>query len=235
VSLQVQIRKRYPGARPFVLDAEFVATPGITILFGPSGSGKSTILECVAGIALPDAARMLLGGVDFTHQLTHRRKIGYLFQSLALFPHMTALENVAYGLFALPRAEREQKARAALQRFHVGHLAAYRPDQISGGERQRVALARTLVIEPRALLLDEPLSALDIQTKTAIMADLRAWNAERRIPIIYVTHALEEALSLGDRVIVLRDGKVANEGDPREVLAAELELLTGLMTANGAR
>jgi molybdate transport system ATP-binding protein len=232
VSLRVKIRKRFSGKRLFELDVQFRANAGVTVVFGPSGSGKSTLLECIAGLAAPDTGSIQLNDCELSRVPVQQRRIGYLFQTLALFPHMTALGNVEFGLLGRSHAERKSIAAAMLDKLHVGHLAAQRPDQISGGERQRVALARTLVIEPQTLLLDEPLSALDLPTKAAIIADLRAWNEQRRIPILYVTHALEEALSLGDHVIMLKEGRIVAEGPPREVLAAERALLMNMMTAN---
>ena len=232
MSLAVEIRKRFAGTRPFELDVSFDAQAGVTVLFGPSGSGKSTLLECIAGLVRPDHGTIRLNGAEVSVAPVERRQIGYLFQSLALFPHMTAQQNVEFGLAPRSAEERKQVALEMLERLHVAHLAARRPEQISGGERQRVALARTLVIEPKALLLDEPLSALDLATKAAIMEDLRRWNERRKVPILYVTHALEEALSLGERVIVLREGKIVAQGAPRDVLAPERELLMSMMTAN---
>jgi molybdate transport system ATP-binding protein len=231
VSLSVELRKQFAGKRSFELDVRFQADAGVTVLFGPSGSGKSTLLECIAGLSLPDAGMVRLHDRELLGVPIEHRRIGYLFQTLALFPHMTAQKNVEFGLAARSAAERRRVATEMLERLHVADLAEQRADQISGGERQRVALARTLVIEPQALLLDEPLSALDLKTKAAIMADLRAWNERRRIPILYVTHALEEALSLGDRVIILKEGRIAAEGEPRIVLTAERELLMKMMTA----
>ena len=232
MSLEVTIRKRFSGQRPFELDLSFAAQAGVTVLFGPSGAGKSTVLECIAGLAQPDHGRVRLNDKELKNLPVEQRRIGYLFQSLALFPHMTALQNVEFGLANLAADERHSVALKMLERLHVAHLAGRRPEQISGGERQRVALARTLVIEPEALLLDEPLSALDLATKAAIMQDLRTWNEQRKIPILYVTHALEEALSLGDRVIGLREGRIVAQGEPREVLAPERELLMSMMTAS---
>jgi molybdate transport system ATP-binding protein len=233
VSLAVEIRKRFSGKRPSELEVSFEAQAGVTVLFGPSGSGKSTVLECIAGLAQPDHGRVRLNDKELLNVPVEQRRIGYLFQSLALFPHMTARQNVEFGLVDLSAEERSRTALEMLERFDVAHLAGRRPDQISGGERQRVALARTLVIGPKALLLDEPLSALDLATKAAIMQDLRTWNEQRKIPILYVTHALEEALSLGNHVIVLREGRIVAEGEPQQVLGSERELLMSMMTATG--
>jgi molybdate transport system ATP-binding protein len=152
-----------------------------------------------------------------------RRRIGYVFQTLALFPHLTVLENVEYGLRA---ADRRTRSVAILEQFRIGHLCNRRPGQVSGGERQRVALARALVTDPCVLLLDEPLSALDLPTRARLMEDLRAWNDAHQIPILYVTHAREEAFSLGERVLVLENGRLLAQGSPREVLDAPRHELT---------
>jgi molybdate transport system ATP-binding protein len=215
VVLSVRVRRRLvSGARSFLLDAEFDVPPGITILFGPSGAGKSTLLGAIAGLLRPDAGKITLNGaVLFDHDrqidvAVAQRRVGYVFQELALFPHLTAAENVGYGLASLPRPERESRVAAALASFHIEEVAERRPDDISGGERQRVALARSLVTEPRALLLDEPLSALDEEIKQKILDDLRAWNAARRLPVLYVTHSREEAAAIGEQVVYMRQGRI---------------------------
>jgi ABC-type Fe3+/spermidine/putrescine transport system ATPase subunit len=229
VSLSAKLQKRFSGSAPFALDVELMARPGITVLFGPSGSGKTTILECIAGLIKPDAGWVKLGDEDITRLRPRDRGIGYLFQEPALFPHMTARENVEYGVRSSSRSERRTRAMKILERMRVSQLADRRPDAISGGEKQRVALARTLATEPHALLLDEPLSALDVATAQSIIADLRAWNAESPIPIIYVTHALEETFALADRVIVLDGGTVVRQGSAQDVLATERESLLQML------
>jgi molybdate transport system ATP-binding protein len=225
--LHIRIEKRFQADRTsgFRLKAEFNAGPGITILFGPSGAGKSTILDCIAGLQTPDSGEIRLGDeVLFDAQRrvavpVNRRGLGYVFQSLALFPHLTVEQNVAYGLTRLGRSERRRQVSELLQAFHIAHLAGRRPSQVSGGERQRVALARTLVVEPRALLLDEPLAALDLAVKTSIIDDLRAWT-RRRIPVLYVTHNREEVLALGEQILVVDNGGILARGTPHEVLRA---------------
>ena len=151
-----------------------------------------------------------------------KRGVGYVLQDLALFPHLTAEQNTEYGLAHLPRSVRRQRAKAMLQEFHIEHLRQQRPGEISGGERQRVALARALVTDPCVLLLDEPLAALDSPTKSKIIDDLRRWNQAHRIPILYVTHAREEVLALGERVLVMEEGRIIAQGAPHEVLGAPL-------------
>jgi molybdate transport system ATP-binding protein len=224
VTLSVDIRK-WLSAR-FALEAKFIAPPGITILFGRSGSGKTTLLNCIAGLGRPDAGRIALDShvlfdADAKIDLPPaRRAVGFLFQDLALFPHLTAAQNVEYGLAKLPTKARRERAAAILDAMRVGNLAARKPAEISGGEKQRVALARSLVTDPALLLLDEPLAALDAITKSSIMEDLRAWNVAHGIPIIYVTHSLEEAFAVGEAVVVLEAGKIIARGNPLEVLDA---------------
>jgi len=214
------------AAPSFLLDLEVEVPPGITILFGPSGAGKSTLLDCIAGLTQPDAGRIAINGnllFDSSKKLNvppQHRQISYVFQSLALFPHMTAEANVAYGLPDLSEQERLARVSEILQMFRVEKLRGRRPREISGGEQQRVALARSLVTLPRVLLLDEPLTGLDAELKASIIDDLRAWNAAHRIPILYVTHSREEVDALGERVIALLHGKIVSEGTPREVLDA---------------
>ncbi len=228
--LTAQFRKR-PAAqsREFVLDVEFQAAPGFTILFGPSGAGKTTLLDCVAGLASPDAGRIAIGDhilFDAAQDIdlaAAKRRVGYVFQNLALFPHLTVEQNVQYGLAHLPPAERAQRASAILQAFRIAPLAKRYPREISGGESQRAALARTLVTDPSVLLLDEPLAALDAATKTKIIDDLRQWNQAHRIPILYVTHSREEVFALGERVIVLDTGRIVAQGTPHEVITAPLQ------------
>ncbi len=149
-----------------------------------------------------------------------QRKVGYVLQDLALFPHLTVEQNVEFGLAHLARSERKQRAFAMLEEFRIDHLRHQRPGQISGGERQRVALARSLVTDPCVLLLDEPLAALDAATKGKILDDLRRWNQAHRIPILYVTHSREEVMALGERVLVMEAGRIVEQGTPHEVLSA---------------
>jgi molybdate transport system ATP-binding protein len=209
----------------FALDAEFRADAGFTILFGSSGAGKTTLLHCVAGLHSPDEGRVSLGGrVLFDSQLrinvpVRQRATGYLFQTLALFPHLSVEQNVTYGIVRMPPRELRQRTSGILESFRLAHLRQRKPNEISGGERQRVALARSLVTEPKVLLLDEPLSALDAATKSSIIADLSAWNTARGVPILYVTHSPAEAFALGERVIVLDSGRVLAEGTPQQVLS----------------
>jgi molybdate transport system ATP-binding protein len=222
MTLTVHLAKRLPSG--FALDVSFAAEAGVTILFGASGSGKTTVLRSVAGLARPDAGRIAIGDrvlFDSTLRVdvpVPRRRIGYVFQQLALFPHLTVAQNIAYGLAALPAAARRARVAEAAESFRIANLLERRPRQISGGEQQRTALARALVTNPDALLLDEPLSALDYAIQLHIMEDLRRWNAERRIPILYVTHSHREAFALGERLIALEHGRILASGTPHDVL-----------------
>jgi molybdate transport system ATP-binding protein len=220
--LTASIQKRL--SPEFGLDVTFEAPPGITIVFGVSGSGKTTILRSVAGLVRPDAGRILINTEVLFDSATgrdvppRRRKIGYVFQQLALFPHMTAGANIEYGLAHLDHGERRRRVQEISDSFRIGHILARRPAAISGGERQRVALARALVMDPAVLLLDEPLSALDHGAQSRIIDDLRAWNAAHAIPILYVTHAHREVFALGERVLVLEGGRVLAAGTPEDVM-----------------
>ena len=205
----------------FALDVGFTLQPGVNVLFGPSGSGKTCILQMLAGIDRPDAGSITLGdralfdsarSIDLPPQ---QRRVGYVFQHLALFPHLTASQNVMYGLAHLPDATRQQRARILLEEtFGIPHLAARRASKLSGGEKQRVALARALAPEPDFLLLDEPFSALDLATKSHILEEFLSWVAKYPIPILYVTHDREEIFSAAQHILVLENGKVIAEGAP---------------------
>jgi molybdate transport system ATP-binding protein len=225
--LAIQLHKRFANAgRDFMLDVGFSLAPGITIIFGPSGAGKTTLLDCVAGLTTPDSGKIEVGErVLFDHARktnlsVQSRRIGYVFQDLALFPHLTVAENIEYGLSGVDKNGRRQKRDAILESFRISHLRARKPGEISGGERQRVALARALVTDPCILLLDEPMAALDAATKSRIIDDVRAWNAAHAIPILYVTHNREEVFALGDRVLVLENGRIIADGTPHGVMAA---------------
>jgi molybdate transport system ATP-binding protein len=225
--LEVRIRKRFVSAEgSFILNVHFRALAGFTIIFGASGAGKTTLLDCIAGLAEPDEGRIAVGGNDLYDSekkfslVPWKRRIGYVLQDLSLFPHLTAEENVGYGLNRLSAADRQARSREILEVFRVDHVRGRYPEQISGGERQRVALARTLVTEPRVLLLDEPLAALDHPTRSRILDDLRRWNQNRRVPILHVTHSSDEVFALGHEVIVLDAGKIIAQGPPHDVMHA---------------
>ena len=208
----------------FALHVAFTAPPGVNIVFGASGSGKTTVLRCLAGLVRPDSGHVAVGDrvlFDASARIdipARERRVGFVFQQLALFPHMTIEENIAYGLAHVPSDERERRIAAIAESFHITPMLQRRPASVSGGERQRAALARALVTDPSMLLLDEPLSALDYAIQAKIMDDLRAWNGARSIPILYVTHNHREVFALGERVIALERGRVLATGSPHEVL-----------------
>jgi molybdate transport system ATP-binding protein len=212
----------------FTLEVEFAAGPGITIVFGESGSGKSTLLRCLAGLLTPDAGRVSVAGTVWFDGAVARnlppsaRRVGYVFQDLALFPHMSVRDNLAYGVPRSARSDSQRRIEAIAERFRIAHLLGRKPGAISGGESQRTALARALVTDPALLLLDEPLSALDHVTQSRIIEDLRAWNAAHSIPILYVTHAHREVFALGERVLVLEQGRMLAAGTPHEVMDTPL-------------
>ncbi len=217
--LSIDIALAMPSAEGpgFRLELAFDVPPGVTVLFGPSGAGKSRTLACIAGIARPDRGRISLGGdVWFDSRANrdlpvHRRRVAYVFQSLALFPHMTGEENVAYGADRATRQERLARAREVLARMHVGHLARRKPRTYSGGEAQRVALARALAMRPRVLLFDEPFSALDASVRDELLAEVRDVLAVEKVPTVLVTHRPEEARALGERVVFIENGKKHGE------------------------
>jgi molybdate transport system ATP-binding protein len=214
----------------FTLDLVLECPPGITCVMGPSGSGKSTILGVLAGLTQPDAGRVALGDTVWLDRAkainvpVHLRRLSYVFQGLALFPHMTAVHNVEYGMHDIPRTERAIKARALLDRVGVGHLADRRPRTFSGGEAQRVALARALARQPQLLLLDEPFSALDRDLRAQLTTLVRELVPELQVPLIHVTHSIAEARQLADKIIRLERGRIVAQGAPADVLAGVTSL-----------
>ncbi len=224
-SLYVNVVKKFERASSFELRVSTEIPPGITMLFGHSGSGKTTLLNCVAGLIKPDSGAIRVNGetwfdsYDGVNLPPQRRQVGYQMQDLALFPHLTAQQNIHYGLAGVSEKQRLVRITQANLAFKIGHVWDRLPREMSGGEQQRVALARALVTLPRVLLLDEPLSSLDPAIKTAIMDDLRAWITVYRIPVLYVTHSREEVFALAERVISLEKGQVTGIGTPREVFS----------------
>jgi molybdenum ABC transporter ATP-binding protein len=231
-TLHVEVCKRHSPGRSsrFQLEAKLAVSPGVTVIVGQSGAGKTTLLRCIAGLSNPEEGHIAIGDhvlFDSRKKIRlepARRKVAFVFQDLALFPHLSVEENVMYGLRRLDAAER--RMREIMASFQIEHLGSRFPREISGGEQQRVALARSLVTEPSVLLLDEPLSSLDPRTKVLIIDDLRRWNKTRRIPILYVTHDHDELLALGDRAIVLERGKIVSDGPPIDVLPNPLRIAT---------
>lgn len=190
-------------------------------LLGPSGCGKTTLLRMVAGFVDPTAGRILVGGENVTKRPPSRRGMAMVFQSYALWPHMTVRENVAYGLKIrkLPKAELDARADEALAAVQLEALARRRPNALSGGQQQRVALARALVVRPSVLLLDEPLSNLDARLRQDMRAEIRRICKDANLTGIYVTHDQDEALSMADRIALLKDGRIVQCGPPSELYA----------------
>jgi putative spermidine/putrescine transport system ATP-binding protein len=188
-------------------------------LLGPSGSGKTTTLRLIAGFELPDDGRVELAGRDVSDQPPYARDVNTVFQDYALFPHMTVLENVEYGLRIkkVPKPDRRRRAEEALDIVRLPGLGARKPAQLSGGQRQRVALARALVNRPRVLLLDEPLGALDLKLRQEMQVELKRIQGEVGITFVYVTHDQEEALTMSDRMAVFNAGRIEQVGPPAEV------------------
>jgi putative spermidine/putrescine transport system ATP-binding protein len=200
------------------VDLQIAAGEFFTML-GPSGSGKTTLLRLIAGFERPDAGSVELGGTDVTREPPYARDVNTVFQDYALFPHMSVLENVEYGLRVkrVPRAQRRLRAEAALEMVRLTGLSGRKPLQLSGGQRQRVALARAIVNEPGVLLLDEPLGALDLKLRQDMQLELKRIQREVRITFIYVTHDQEEALTMSDRLAVFNQGRIEQVGAPVDV------------------
>jgi molybdate transport system ATP-binding protein len=220
--LKAELRLRLSSA--FELDCRFEVPTGFTVLFGPSGAGKTSVLDCIAGIKRPHAGIVSINGSSLFESAkqidlpSSRRRLAYVFQDLALFPHLNVRENIAYGLKAESPESGGVACRRILYQFGIDHLCTRFPGDLSGGERQRVALARSLVTNPQALLLDEPLAGLDRATRMKIVDDLRSWNVVHQIPILYVTHSVREAVALGERALIMREGRIVAEGTPSELL-----------------
>ena len=209
----------------FSLDAEWDVLPGrVLTLFGPSGAGKTTLLRAVAGLIRPQEGHVEVGGVvvfdgaSGTWVRPHQRRIGLLTQQYHLFPHLTLADNIAYGLVGQSKTHRQQRVEELVSGFRLSGLEQRRPFEISAGQQQRVALARALAPRPALMLLDEPFSSLDVELRRNLRLELRASLAEAHVPVIMVTHDIEEAITVGDSVQVIHDGKVGAAGNPLEVL-----------------
>ena len=223
VSVAIECVVKRFGAYTALKDVSLGVQPGeLFFLLGPSGCGKTTLLRCLAGFYRPDSGRILIGDEEVTALPPHRRDTGMMFQSYALWPHMTVEENVAFGLEMrnVPRAESRRRVGEALEHVHLADRAKARPNQLSGGQQQRVALARALVIRPRCLLLDEPLSNLDAKLRLEMRMEIRRICKQAGLTAIYVTHDQKEALSVADRLAVMRDGVIEQIGTPEEVYRA---------------
>ncbi len=212
--------KTFAGTRvlePTTLD---IASGETLVLLGPSGCGKTTMLRIIAGLEQPDAGgRIMFGGKDMTHVPIERRNVGMVFQSYALFPNMSVADNIGYGLKirGVPQSKRAERIAELVELTSIAGLEDRRIDQLSGGQRQRVALARAVAIRPNILLLDEPLTALDAALRERLRGDLNRLLRSLGITTIYVTHDQAEAMELGDRIVVMSKGRIAQIGTPREI------------------
>ncbi|HYL76294.1 MAG TPA: ATP-binding cassette domain-containing protein [Bryobacteraceae bacterium] len=224
--IEARIRKQFAaGAESagFSLDVEFQTGSGITVLFGPSGAGKTLTLDCIAGFERPDEGRILLDdeilfdGAAGVHLPPRARRCGYVFQNYALFPHMTLRKNLEFGAERIPRLERHRKVNEMLEKFHLSEVSGRRPHELSGGQKQRCSIARALIGSPRLLLLDEPARGLDAPLRAELYSVLRQVRQEFATPVLVVTHDLDECIELGEEMIVLRDGRIVQSGEPRKV------------------
>ncbi|MFT3777093.1 MAG: ABC transporter ATP-binding protein [Ottowia sp.] len=216
----VALTKRYAQGRPAVDGIDLRIDGGsYCCLLGPSGCGKSTTLRMIAGHESVTSGDVLLDDRNITDLPAAERGTAMMFQSFALFPHLSALDNVAFSLKmkGIAKAERHRRAQDLLERVAMGHLAQRKPAEMSGGQQQRVALARALITQPRVLLLDEPLSALDPFLRIQMRAELRRWQKELGLTFIHVTHSQEEAMALADTMVVMNHGVIEQAGPPREV------------------
>ena len=228
MKLAARIVKRFPAradSAEFLLDVEFEADAGISVLFGASGAGKSLTLDSVAGFAHPDDGQILLGnrilfdaptGVNVRPQ---QRECGYVFQNYALFPHMTVRENLAFAAERRPRLERHRRVTEMVERFQLTEIAGRRPSDISGGQRQRCSIARALIAAPQILLMDEPTRGLDASLRSDFYTLLRELRSDLKIPILLVTHDLDEGVALGDRMLVYLAGQIVQTGSPQAVIS----------------
>lgn len=221
------ITRRYPPgpeSAGFHLEVEFEAAAGVTALYGPSGSGKTLTLDAIAGFVKPDSGRILLddrilfdaqSGVNLVPQ---ERACGYVFQNYALFPHMTLRENLAFAAYSLPRLERHRRIAEQLERFKLAGMAGRYPHELSGGQKQRGSIARALIANPRAVLLDEPGRGLDEALRGDLHGLIQELRASLRVPILLVTHDPEECFALADRVLIYDAGRIVHRGSPADLL-----------------
>ena len=213
------VRKVF-GTFTAIPDLSLTIEPGTLVtLLGPSGCGKTTTLRMLAGLEHPTSGKILIGGKDVTMLPANERDVSMVFQSYALFPHMSSLDNVAYGLESsgLSRKEARERAEEGLALVGLAGMGARLPAELSGGQQQRVAVARALVLEPQVLLLDEPLSNLDARLRRKVRTDIRELQQRLGFTAVYVTHDQDEALAVSDRIIIMKDGEIAQSGAPREL------------------
>jgi putative spermidine/putrescine transport system ATP-binding protein len=228
------LQKSYAGSSVFEnIDCQIERGEFVTLL-GPSGCGKSTLLRCIAGLTPVDGGRILLDGHDIVPLSPQKRGIGMVFQSYALFPNMTVEQNVAFGLRMqkVKGEESQARVREALDLVELGSFAGRYPHQLSGGQCQRVALARSLVTRPRLLLLDEPLSALDARIRKHLREQIRAIQRELGLTTIFVTHDQEEALTMSDRIVLMNQGRIVQSGDAETLYTAPVDLFAAGFIGN---
>ncbi len=233
VSVQ-KLQKSYAGSPVFEnIDCQIERGEFVTLL-GPSGCGKSTLLRCIAGLTPVDSGQILLDGHDIVPLSPQKRGIGMVFQSYALFPNMTVEQNVAFGLRMqkVKADESQARVREALELVELGNFAGRYPHQLSGGQCQRVALARSLVTRPRLLLLDEPLSALDARIRKHLREQIRAIQRELGLTTIFVTHDQEEALTMSDRIFLMNQGRIVQSGDAETLYTAPVDLFAAGFIGN---
>jgi iron(III) transport system ATP-binding protein len=217
-----EVTKRYGDVVAVNAVTFTVAAGTLVTLLGPSGCGKTTILRMVAGLELPTSGRIVIGGEDVTERSAAERDVSMVFQSYALFPHMSVLENVRYGLVVsgTPKARADERARATLATVGLTGYDARLPSELSGGQQQRVAVARALVLEPSVLLFDEPLSNLDARLRRQMRDEIRELQQRLGLTVVYVTHDQSEAMAVSDRIIVMDRAVIAQEGAPRDLYEA---------------
>jgi sn-glycerol 3-phosphate transport system ATP-binding protein len=208
------------GPMRAVDDISLTADEGsLLVLLGPSGCGKSTTLRLIAGLEQPDGGRITIGGTDVTHLSPAQRKISMVFQSYALFPHLSVAENIVFGLRVrrVSRGERDARLKKVAEIVGLSHLLERKPAQLSGGQRQRVALGRAIIAEAKVCLMDEPLSNLDAKLRHEMRTEIRALQQRLGMTMVYVTHDQTEAMTMADRVVLMRDGKIEQNGTPEEL------------------
>jgi len=220
ISIRIENLTKKFGTTTALSQLDLTIEPGeLFFLLGPSGCGKTTLLRSIAGFYIPESGKIFFGQDDVTRLAPHKRNTGMMFQSYALWPHMTVAQNVAFGLEErkVPKPELKTRVAEALASVRMEEYAERKPNQLSGGQQQRVALARALVIRPSCLLLDEPLSNLDAKLRLELRAEIRRVCKEFRLTTVYVTHDQKEALSISDRMAILESGKILQVGTPRQV------------------
>jgi molybdate transport system ATP-binding protein len=223
--LEARIRMQLGSDRThiFTIDVDIKASDGITVLFGPSGAGKTSILRTIAGIFTPDSGRITLGKRIYFDSSSgeclpiQQRRVGYVFQNNLLFPHLTAEQNVLYGVRDHSRYSARKRVRELLSLLGIRKTARRYPGELSGGEQQRIALARALASDPSIMLLDEPLSAVDVATRSRLLEEISAVQRKSGIPFLYVTHNHSEAVRLGSAMYVIHEGSIVQEGTPLEI------------------